>query len=86
VGLLVGIAVVLMVSFDSAYRHLGRLLFAAPRARVLLAFIAGATLLVGGVLTNANFSVGVVLALSLVYGFVPQIARFRAVLTKSKGA
>jgi len=34
-------------------------------------------------LTNANFSVGVVLGLSLIYGFVPQIARFKAVLTKA---
>ncbi|HEY4223661.1 MAG TPA: CDP-alcohol phosphatidyltransferase family protein, partial [Myxococcota bacterium] len=80
VGLLVGIAVVLMVSFDSAYRHLGRLLFAAPRARVVLAFVAGAVLLVGGALTNPRWPVAAVLVLALVYGFLPQLARFRGLV------
>jgi CDP-diacylglycerol--serine O-phosphatidyltransferase len=82
VGLLVGVAVVLMVSFDSAYRHLGRVLFALPRGRAVLAFVAGAVLVVGGIVMNPRVPVAIVLALSLSYGFLPQLARFRAVLAR----
>ena len=80
VGLLVGVAVVLMVSFDSAYRHLGRALFGARRAKVLLAFVAGVVLVVGGFVLGPRVPVAVVLGLALVYGFLPQLARFRALI------
>lgn len=76
VGLAVGVAGVLMVSFDSAYRHLGRLLFAAPRAKVLVAFGTALVLLGGGALVGRRVPVAVILAASLVYGFLPQALRF----------
>ncbi len=84
VGLFVGIAVVLMVSFDSAYRHLGRLMFAAERAKVLVAFGAAALLLGGGALLGRAIPPAILLGSSLLYGFLPQVARFRAVLGKER--
>ena len=84
VGLLVGVAVVLMVSFDSAYRHLGRALFGARRERVIIAVVAGLVLVAGGVVAGPRIPVAVVLGLALVYGFVPQVARFRAALARPR--
>ena len=80
VGLLVGVAVVLMVSFDTAYRHLGRVILGGPRARMLLAFAAGTVVIAGGFALGPRVPVAVVLALALVYGFLPQLLRFRALL------
>lgn len=86
VGLFVGIAVVLMVSFDSAYRHLGRLIFAAPRAKIIVAAIAGLVLVGGGALASRRAPAAILLVASLAYGFLPQVARFRAVLAKRRDA
>lgn len=83
VGLVVGVAVVLMVSFDSAYRHLGRALFGAPRERVLLASVAGIVMIVGGFITGPRVPAAIVLGLCLVYGFLPQVMRFRSLLFPS---
>jgi len=82
VGLFVGIAVVLMVSFDSAYRHLGRLAFAADRAKVLIAFESAVILLGGGALLGRRVPPAILLGASLLYGFLPQVARFRAVMRR----
>lgn len=82
VGLLVGVSVVLMVSFDSAYRHLGRALFGARREKVLVAFIFGVVLLVGGFVWGPRAPTAVVLALCLGYGFTPQLIRFKRLLMK----
>jgi phosphatidylserine synthase len=82
VGLFVGIAVVLMVSFDSAYRHLGRVMFAASRAKVLVGFVAAVVLLGGGALVGRRAPAAIILGASLLYGFLPQVARFRSVMRK----
>ena len=83
VGALVGIAVVLMVSFDSSYRHLGRWLFSARGAKreaTLLAIASGFVLIAGGLLVGPRGPVAVVLAMCLGYGFFPQLLRFKALL------
>lgn len=80
VGLFVGISVVLMVSFDSAYRHLGRVLFATSRAKVLVGFVAAVLLLGGGALLGKRVPPAMLMGAALLYGFLPQVARFRAVM------
>jgi phosphatidylserine synthase len=82
VGLIVGVAVVLMVSFDTAYRHLGRALFGLPRERALLALIMGMVLVGGGFALGPRIPVAIVLGLCLVYGFLPHAMRFRGLLRK----
>ncbi len=82
VGLMVGVSVALMVSFDSAYRHLGRALFAARKSRVALAVACGVVLVAGATLAGPRIPVAVVLAGCLVYGFLPQLLRFVAVLRR----
>jgi phosphatidylserine synthase len=82
VGLLVGVSVVLMVSFDSAYRHLGRALFGARREKVIVAFVFGVVLLVGGFIWGPRPPTAVVLGLCVAYGFTPQVVRFKRLLSK----
>jgi phosphatidylserine synthase len=82
VGLFVGIAAVLMVSFDSAYRHLGRMIFAASRAKTLVGLVAAVVLVGGGALFGVRVPAAIILGGSLAYGFLPQVARFRALLAK----
>lgn len=82
IGLFVGIAAVLMVSFDSAYRHLGRMIFAASRAKALVGLVAAVLLVGGGALFGVRVPAAVILVVSLAYGFLPQVARFRALLAK----
>ena len=82
VGFLCGVAVVLMVGFDSAYRHLGRVLFGLRREKQLIALTAALVLLASSVLLGPRVAAGILLAGSLVYGFLPQIARFSQVITE----
>ena len=76
VGFLCGVAVVLMVGFDSAYRHLGRVLFGLRREKQLIAISAALLLLASSVLAGPQVGAAILLGLSLLYGFLPQIARF----------
>ena len=71
-----------MVSFDSAYRHLGRMIFAASRAKTLVGLVAAVVLVGGGALFGVRVPAAIILAGSLAYGFLPQVARFRALLAK----
>lgn len=76
VGFLVGVACVLMVGFDSAYRHLGRVLFGLRRERQIAAAVAALVLVLVSAALGARVGAGVLLGVSLVYGFLPQISRF----------
>ncbi len=80
VGFFVGVACVLMVGFDSAYRHLGRVLFGLKRERQILAAVGALLLLSGSALFGPQVGAGLLLTVSLLYGFVPQIARFITVI------
>jgi CDP-diacylglycerol---serine O-phosphatidyltransferase len=80
-GLMIGVSIVLMVSFDAQYRHLGRAMAAGRR------YIFGATALAlaivgAGVLWGPRAGAWLILATSLAYGFVPVVSRFRGVLSK----
>lgn len=81
-GFFVGVACVLMVGFDSAYRHLGRVLFGLRRERQLIAVVAALVLLGASALFGPRIAAGLLLGGSLLYGFVPQIARFFSVIQK----
>lgn len=80
VGFFVGVACVLMVGFDSAYRHLGRVLFGLKRERQVLAAVGALLLLGGSALFGPQVGAGLLLGGSLVYGFVPQIVRFITII------
>jgi phosphatidylserine synthase len=79
VGLFVGVAVVLMVSFDSAYRHLGRLVLGAPRAQVAIGITAAIVILGGSFVFGRRAPIATVLAASVAYGFAPQVTRLARV-------
>ena len=84
VGLMVGIACVQMVSFDTHYRHLGRALAAHRRV------IYGLPILIVLLLTGRFFwsplvPAGIILAVSLAYGFLPTAAHFLAFVRKTPG-
>lgn len=70
VGMMVGVACVLMVSFDTSYRHLGRALSEHRRAffgmPLLLILLIG-----GGKLFGVEAPVAMILVAGLAYGFNP---------------
>ena len=79
IGLMVGIACIQMVSFDTHYRHLGRAL--ASNRRILY----GMPVFLVVVLSGRHFigpqaPIALVLGASLIYGFLPTVAHFREVL------
>jgi CDP-diacylglycerol---serine O-phosphatidyltransferase len=83
IGLMVGTACIQMVSFDTHYRHLGRAL--ASNRRViygmpLLIFI----LLIGNSFWGSEISISLILAASLIYGFLPTGSHFLNLIKKDK--
>jgi len=81
IGLMVGIACIQMVSFDTHYRHLGRAL-AAHRRVVFGLPVLIVLLLSGRVFWSRNVPAAIILAVSLVYGFVPTVAHFLALVKR----
>lgn len=82
-GLLLGVAIVLMVSFDAQYRHLGRAMASGRR------YIFGATGLAlvtlgASVLSGLRVGAAIILCASLVYGFVPVVLRFKGAILGRK--
>jgi len=75
-GLLVGVACVQMVSFDTRYRHVGRALSGSRRymfgLTALLIVLVAARFLLG-----TETAAGLILAASLAYGFYPSLASFK---------
>jgi phosphatidylserine synthase len=79
VGLLVGVACLQMVSFDTHYRHLGRALTA--RRRYLFGASALTVLvIVSAFLVGPKAAAGLILTVSLAYGFFPTVAHFARLL------
>jgi CDP-diacylglycerol--serine O-phosphatidyltransferase len=75
IGLMVGVACIQMVSFDTHYRHLGRAL--ASNRRVIYGMPVMIILLIAGnFLLSKNVPVTVILGASLVYGFLPTVTHF----------
>lgn len=86
IGLIVGIACVQMVSFDAAYRHLGRALsvdrrfaYAAPALLLLLA--------VGRlcwIRELEELPIASVLGAGLLYGFAPMVSHFGGLVVRNR--
>lgn len=75
VGLMTGVAIIQMVSFDTHYRHLGRVL--ASNRRILYGMpVMLIILLFGNFFWGKEVPVIIILAASLVYGFLPTVAHF----------
>ncbi|MBW2455948.1 MAG: hypothetical protein JRI68_15635, partial [Deltaproteobacteria bacterium] len=77
VGLLIGVACALMVSFATLYRHVGRLVAQHPRVLLATPLAIGAVVL-AGVLFGLHGSVALVLAAALAYGLLPVARAFVA--------
>lgn len=77
-GFLVGIACALMVTFDSRYRHLGRLM-AAHRLVLVFTVLGGLLLFLLGTFGEQPLAIAVILTVALAYGFLPTLFNFREV-------
>jgi len=76
IGLIVGIACMQMVSFDTHYRHLGRAL--ASNRRIIYGMpVLLALLLAGGFLWGIQVPVAIIFTVCLVYGFLPTVMHFK---------
>lgn len=81
IGLFVGMACVLMVSFDVYHRHLGRALASRNARALALAYVL--VLLTFTLLTGPRLAVALVLGSALTYAFVPSALAFaRCVATR----
>jgi CDP-diacylglycerol--serine O-phosphatidyltransferase len=83
VGLLVGVACILMVSFDTSYRHLGRALSQHRRAffgmpLLLIILIAGHRII------GPRAPVALILASSLIYGLNPSFSALLKLIRANK--
>lgn len=80
VGALAGVAIAQMVSFSTAYRHVGRWLAGHRRALLLLA-PAALGLVIAGARLGPQVPAAVLLSLCVAYGFQPVVRAFRGVLS-----
>lgn len=83
-GVLVGVAVSLMVSFSSQYRHPGRALGKHPRRAALLVPFGLGAVLAGAKFGGAEGAAALILGLNLVYGFWPVVRSFRRVFSRPR--
>ena len=82
IGLSVGIACAQMASFTTHYRHLGRALASRELPRAAAGALL-ALLVVGGLAWGVRGSAALILAATLLYGFLPSLLAFRARLARS---
>lgn len=84
-GLFVGMACVLMVSFDAHYRHLGRA-FATRKKRYILGFpIFALVLILGSFVWGTRASVALLLLIVISYGLTPSFVHMKQVLGYGDG-
>jgi len=82
VGLMVGIAAIQMVSFDTHYKHLGRT-FSEGKKRYKFGLpLYSLLLIIGAFIWGINISVALLLTLILAYGFMPFYLHFKEILKK----
>ena len=82
-GLLVGVACVQMVSFDTQYKHLGRALSGSRRYMFGLSALLIA-LVTARILVGPDTAAALILAASLAYGFYPSLARIKQACTRPR--
>lgn len=83
IGLMVGIACIQMISFDTHYRHLGRAL--ASNRRIIFGMpLMILILVIGNFFWGRNAPVWVIFGASLVYGFLPTVMHFVRIISKKE--
>lgn len=83
-GLMVGIACMQMVSFDAHYRHLGRAL--SSNRRIIYGMpVLIIMLVIGNYISGVMGPVAIILAVSLIYGFMPTLTHFTSLIRKKPG-
>ncbi len=81
VGLTVGVACIQMVSFDTHYRHLGRVL--ASNRRIIYGMpIMIVLLMAGDFFMNRMIPVSIIFSGCLIYGFLPTIKHFNELIRR----
>jgi len=82
IGLMVGIAAIQMVSFDTHYKHLGRA-FSEGKKRYRFGLpLYSLVLIIGAFFWGIKTSVALLLLLILIYGFMPFYLHFKKILVK----
>ncbi len=76
VGLLTGMAMVLMVSFDAAYLHLGRAVASGKKRYKIGLPVYAATLILFSFIWGMTFSIKLLLVIILLYGLTPALQHF----------
>ena len=81
-GLLIGIAAIQMVSFDTLHRHLGRALGSGKKRYLFGLPALGICVLLTGLLTKLEYAIAGLLLIVLAYGFAPVFRHFKNVVYK----
>lgn len=84
-GVLVGVACSLMVSFSSRYRHPGRAAGKHPKRTLVVVPLALLLVVIGAKLEGPKGAAALILVLNLVYGFWPVVRSFRALGARRTG-
>lgn len=84
IGFLVGVACVLMVSFDTAYRHLGRAFLYRRQMLVYSMPFYLTVLLAGGYYFGLRIVAASILAANLIYGLLPIVIHFKESITERR--
>lgn len=83
IGMMIGIACIQMVSFDTNYRHLGRALSANRRVIYGIPVMI-VILMIGNFFLGKIVPVAIIFIASLVYGFLPTFTHFGKFLRKDR--
>ncbi|MFA4919683.1 MAG: CDP-alcohol phosphatidyltransferase family protein [Thermodesulfovibrionales bacterium] len=82
-GLMIGIACIQMVSFDTHYRHLGRAL--SSNRRIIYGMpVLIILLIIGNFLWSKEGPVAIILCATLIYGFIPVSMHFAHLIRKEE--
>ena len=82
IGLMVGIATIQMISFDTYYKHIGRA-FSEGKKRYKFGLpIYSLILIIGAFIWGIKVSVALLPALILAYGFMPFFMHFKELLSR----
>ncbi len=80
-GMMVGVACVLMVGFDSHYRHMGRLIGNRHSMRII-SLIAVLMIIILGFFKQIDLAIAFIFIGCILYGFLPMAMNFKQVLAK----
>jgi len=82
-GMMIGVACVLMVTFDSHYRHMGRLIGSRQSMRIF-SLIAVLMIITLGFFKLTYWAIMSIFIFCMAYGFLPMLMNFQKVLLKDE--